>query len=212
MASIEKRTTRSGARYRAKVLVRQDPKTGKIKFISKSFDRRKDAEQWAREREVAKGKNELPEPTKESLAVYSRRYLDNVIKKKVRPRTYQGYSSVLRRYLEDPPHGAPLIGDLRLDRITPEALELLYGWMQNEQGLSAGTVRSLHAVLRQVIQKAARRRRLTLNVADLVDLPTKHKREVQAMSEEELRLFLKAGEGDRHYASLSANLGETRNE
>ena len=55
-------------------------------------------------------------------------------------------------------------------------------------------------MLRQVIQKAARRRRLTLNVADLVDLPTKHKREVQAMSEEELRLFLKAGERDRHYA------------
>ena len=39
-----------------------------------------------------------------------------------------------------------------------------------------------------------------MNVADLVELPKKEKREVEAMSEEELGRFLKAAEGDRFYA------------
>lgn len=198
MAAIEKRQTSKGeTRWRAKVLVRYNATTGKTKFISKTFGSKKEAEDWGKEREVERGKGKLVEPTRETFAEYTRRYLDDVIRGRVRERTYAGYSCVLRRYLEDPPDGAPLIGDVKLTQLHSELLQRLYGWMQWKRGLSPGTIRSLHAVVRQALAHAERTGAAARNEADLVVLPEIQKPEVEAMSLEELRRFLRAAEGDR---------------
>lgn len=91
----------------------------------------------------------LVTPSKEPLATYLRRWLNEVMRGKVRERTWSDYSGTLRRYVEKPPEGAPPIGKIRLDRLTPAAIQTLYAYLRDDLELSPRTIRSLHAVVRQ---------------------------------------------------------------
>ena len=201
MAAIERRETASGdVRWTCRVFVSRDPETGKRKFLTRTFDREKDAKAWARGIEGNKDKGILTTPSKDTLAKYLRRWLNDVMKGRIRARTWIDYSGVLERYIERPPDDCPPIGAARLDRLTPERIQSLYGWLQAERGLSPRTIRSLHAVLRQGLDYATRTGAIGRNPADLVVLPRQERREVVAMSPEEAGRFLEAARSDRYYA------------
>ncbi len=72
--------------------------------------------------------------------------------------------------------------------------------LQEEEGLSPRTIRSLHAVIRQGLAYAHRTGAATRNAADLVVLPKMEDRKVAAMSGEEAKRFLEAAKADRYYA------------
>ena len=136
------------------------------------------------------------------MAKYLRRWLKEVKRGALRARTFADYSGVLRRYIEDPPDGAPPIGKIRVDRVTPAAIQSLYSFLHQEEDLSPRTIRSLHAVVRQGLAHAARTGAVPRNAAgrDLVVLPKMEKREVAAMTPEEADRFLKAAKEDRYFA------------
>ena len=205
MASFEKRELKDGAvRWRAKIFVGVDAQ-GKRKFITSTHPTKKEAEAEARRLESAKDMNSLTLPSKQTVAEYLRDWLMNVKQDSVRDRTFAGYDSVLSRFIENPPPGAPPLGRTRMDKLTPEGIQRLYSWMRRERKLSPGSVRSLHAVLRQGLDHAVRTGALTRNPAagGLVVLPKLEKREVKAMSLEEARRFLEAAETDRYFALWS---------
>ena len=200
MASIEKRIGKSGARYRAKIFLGLDPQTGRKRWASKTHPTLKSAQLWIAEQEVARGRGLRVEPSKETLVEYGRRHLDDVLCPSVGKRTAEGYSGVFRRYIERPPQGAPLIGSIRLDQLRSESLQGYYGWLQRERGLSPGTIRSIHAVLRPILNHAARTGAIARSPAADVILPKQMKREVKAMTADQLRAFLEASQEDRYSA------------
>jgi integrase len=70
---------------------------------------------------------------------------------RVRAKTWEGYEALLRRY------GAPALGSLRLDEVTPLHVQRIYSdLMSAERPLSGGTVKNLHLVLTQAFGQAVR--------------------------------------------------------
>lgn len=200
MASVLRVSTKEGARWRVRVYAGRDPETGKRSYITRTFDKKRDADAEARRLESQKDLGGIVTPSKEPLGRYLRRWLRDVMKGSIRDRTWSDYSGVLRRYIEDPPEGVPHLKNVRVDRLSVEAIQGLYAALQEERQLSPRTVRSLHAVIRQGLEYAARTGAVGRNVADLVVLPKMEKREVRALSQAEAGRFLEAATRDRYCA------------
>lgn len=186
-------------RWRVRFYVGTDPDTGRQEVITQTFDRKKDADREVTRLKAMHYKGGVVVPSKEPLGKYLRRWLETVKKYSLQPRTYEDYRGVLRRYIEEPPEGAPRVGKIPLHRLKWEALQELYSFLQESEGLSPRTIRSIHAVIRQGLQKAAKTGAVGSNVADIVELPKQEKRKVTAMSQEEAERFLEKAREDRYY-------------
>src|SRR5690606_33578641 len=102
------------------------------------------------------------------------------------PRTFRGYEYDLDRYV------LPALGDKKLSAITALDIQGLYSSML-ERGLSAGTVRHVHAVLGNGLKQAVKWRLLTSNPADSVDLPSADRtQKFRALTSEQVERFLAA--------------------
>lgn len=207
MAVIQKRELADGrTRWTMRVFVGRDVK-GKRKFVVRTFDRKKDADAEARRLERMKDQGALTEPSKESLAAYLGRWLD-AKEGKVRARTIFDYRSLVKRYVQEPADDAPPIGSIRMDRLTPEAFEALYTYLR-DKGLSPRTIQYLHAVLRQALKAAVRKRAIPSNPTDHAERPEYAKgtggdavarKAVRALNQEQAGRFLEAARSDRYHA------------
>jgi integrase len=167
---------------------------GTRRIKTKVFESPEEAEAWAADIRLQRKWGTLVEPSKDTLAAYGRRWLDDVQRERVRPKTYHTYSTLFRRFIEDAELDAPELGQVRMDQLRPEHLEAFYRWMIRVRGLSKVTVKGLHAVLRQVLKRGYKRKDLALDVHGQIDMPREraNKRTVNAMSEKELLRFLEA--------------------
>jgi integrase len=120
--------------------------------------------------------------------------LKEAAKKRLRDRTYHDYAAKMQRYVR------PVIGTQRLSDVTPLILQSLYTEM-SESGLSARTVRYVHAILSSAFKQAVKWEILAKDVTRFVDLPKQQRKEMRALSQDEATRFLHAVDGDR-YAAL----------
>ena len=131
----------------------------------------------------------LAQPSRTTLNEYLESWLGSVAKTRVRERTHRDYVWLLKKYIR------PTLGERRLDQLRALELQKLYGDL-SAQGLSPRTIRYAHTVLRN---RAQSRRSIggmiARNPADLVQLPRKQQREMNAFSPAEAQRFLKAGAG-----------------
>ena len=132
----------------------------------------------------------LPQPAeRQTVASFLAGWLESV-KPSLRPHTWTRYEGLIRV------HALPNIGRLPLAKVTPDRLQKLYA-NRLEAGQSAASVRQLHAVLHRAFRQAVRWGVVARNVADLVTPPRVKRREMQALSPEQSRVFLTASHGDR---------------
>jgi integrase len=116
-------------------------------------------------------------------------YFTEVASAKVRP-------STLHRYREEVEHHiGPLLGKIRLDKLTPAHITAFY--RDRMTVLSAGSVRRMHANLRRALTIAVRWQLIHTNPVSLVDPPSVPHSEVKPYSLDEARAFLKAVRGRR---------------
>lgn len=208
MATIEKRTMKDGSvRWWLRVFVGRD-ENGRQRFVIKRFDRKKDAEKEGRRLERQRDHGTLREASRLTLSQYLERWL-KVKAGEIRARTQYDYEGVVKRYVQQPPEGAPAIGSMRLDRLTPEAFEDLYAWLRDERGLKPRTIQYLHVVLRQALKDAARKGTIARNPTDYAKRPRRAKvgddeleeRDAKrAMDRHRADRFLEAARPDRYYA------------
>ena len=120
-------------------------------------------------------------------------YLDGwieIVKPKLRPRTWARYESLIRI------HAAPELGRLPLAKLGPNHLERLYA-AKLVAGQSPASVRQLHAVLHRALKQAFRWGVVGRNVADLVSAPLVPRYESRALSPDEAKRLLDAAQGER---------------
>jgi integrase len=105
-------------------------------------------------------------------------------------------------------HLVPGIGAHRLDKLTPEHVERLYGKLQRN-GLSPGGVHHVHRTLRAALNEAVRRSHLTRNPVLLAKAPKLAEKEVQPYGIEEIQRLLKVASEGRNSArwALALALG-----
>lgn len=146
-------------------------------------------------------------PAHLTLEPYLREWLSQIVVTRVRPNTLAAYQFHVDRYL------APDLGTRKLGRLTAREVRLYLDSLLR-RGHGARTVRYVHATLRAALEDAMREELIEKNVAKLVRAPSVPPVERHPLSVEEVRLFLKGNQDDRHYALflVIALLGLRRSE
>lgn len=124
------------------------------------------------------------------LSEYLTRWLNDSVKGSVKLITHQSYEMLVNK------HVVPALGNIRLSKLTPAHLQGFHG-SKLDEGLSRRTVQYLHVVLHRAFKQALRWGLVTRNVAEAVDLPKVHKKEVTPLSPVQARAFLEAARRDR---------------
>jgi integrase len=96
-------------------------------------------------------------------------------------------------------HLIPSLGHLKLKELTREHIQHLYTTKRGE-GLSAGTVRRIHAVLSSAFSRAVRLRLVKHNICQDADPPRSEVSEICPLNQKEARSFLKLAEGEGYSA------------
>ena len=110
-------------------------------------------------------------PTKVTVKQFLLQEWLPTVKGSLRPTTYASYVMLTREHI------TPRLGALQLQKLTPAALNALYaalsesGRVHGEGGLSASSVRSVHAVLHKACRDAVRWGRLATNPVACADPP-----------------------------------------
>jgi integrase len=150
------------------------------------------------------------EPEKVTVGEFCERWLRDYIKPSGRAeRTRRTYELIIRK------HVTPVLGHIPLQRLTPAHLQRYYadkrasgslGNSHQEKGtaLSATTVAHHHAVIHEALEHAMREGLISRNVAEASDPPKITRNEMKTWTSEDVRRFLAAAKGDRHYALFLA--------
>ena len=118
-----------------------------------------------------------------SLNQLLEQWLTDVVKARVRPRTFKDYEALLRLYIR------PVLGNRLIGTISQIDIQSLYARMF-ERGLSARTIEYTNAVLESAFRQAVRWKMLAEDPCVGVDLPRVKRKEMEALSVEECRRFL----------------------
>jgi integrase len=211
MARISKREWKSQkdgkayVRWDAQLYVGRHPATHKPQFLSKTFERRTDAEAWARKLELMKDEGGRPATTKETLGEYLERWL-LIHAGQVRDVTVYNYRASLNRWVLKPSKGVPPIGSIRLSKLPVQAFDQLYAYML-EQGIEPRGIEYVHGILKRALKEAVRKGTLPRNPTEFATLPKQdHAAEedeeavVRALDREQADRFLDAARENRHAA------------
>ena len=153
-----------------------------------------------KEKEIYAG-IDLCEGSSMTLAEWLDQWLREFIEPTVRNTTLKSYQHYLNRFV------LPRLGGRKISKITSADIQALYHWAL-EHGrvnkdsklgyrLSPTTVRSLHRVLRQALEKAVEERLIPRNPTDGVTVPKGETREMQVLDDDELEKFMEAIEKDK---------------
>jgi integrase len=167
------------------------PDTGKRRYHNRTVHgSKKDAERYLlaalRERDLGS----FVEGTRLTVSEYFDQWLASAARGRVRERTYRDYTAVVKRYVR------PTLGARRLIQLRPLEIQGLYAQLQ-ERGLSARTIRYLHAILSAALRQAVKWRLLAQSPTAFVDLPRRKRAEPRILMGEEVTLFLTAAAADR---------------
>jgi integrase len=193
-----------------------DPATGKRRQCSKGgFRTKKECQAALTEALAALRTGTFVEPSKRTVASYlADEWLPAMQPPRLRPSTWLSYQRNLER------HVIPALGDIELQRLTPAQLTAFYrrlltsGRLDRPGGLSAKSVKNIHAALHAALKDAMRWGYVARNVADATDAPKVVTPELQVWSPAQLRAFLTYVRDDRLYAAwmLFATTGMRRGE
>lgn len=194
-------------RYRWVCDIGTDPKTGKRKQLTRTFDRRKDAEAELTKTLTKVGNGTFAAPSKLTVD----EYLDIWIRSATRGKeenTVVNYMNALKPVRER-------YGHLPLQKLTTVHVEDLVDWMLKHgrkrggkvgTGLSPRSVQLTLSRLRSALDSAVHRRHVEFNVAAPVKCPTQTKTQREPWSPEEVKTFLASLSGDRLQAIMLLTL------
>lgn len=129
-------------------------------------------------------RGEAPEPANRTVAAFLREWMAG-LDLRLRPSTAKRYRDILRV------HAIPLIGTVKLARLTPQRVEALLA-ERRTAGLAPRTVWHLRAVLRSALTDAVRAGEATRNAASLAHPPKVEAYHVEPMTPDRARAILDA--------------------
>ncbi|MFH0801161.1 MAG: site-specific integrase [bacterium] len=193
--------------WEARVTIGQNQKTGKPKRLSRYFKTRKEAQDWISKTSHEKQTGAYIEPHTVTVGEWLDRWLMDYMKPHLKPTTWTGYETLIRRHLK------PTIGDILLRELQAIELQRLYraklekGRTDGKGGLSSHYVHYIHAVIHEALKQAVKEQLIYRNVAEAVKLPGKVDREIRPLSVDEIARFLEAAQDHRLGAAFLLELG-----
>jgi integrase len=139
---------------------------------------------------------------------YLSRWLEDSVQPSVRWTTHRAYSLCMRRLF-------PLVGHLRLQSLTPQAVQAAYSALL-QKGLSRRSVEQTHTVLHRALRQAVLWGLMLRNPTEAVTVPRPALREMHTLTEEEVGRLFQTSRGHRLHAlwvllaTTGLRLGEAR--
>ncbi len=192
--TIRKKTvTRSGKSYtfwEARITVGRDPGTGKQ--IQKSFTGKtqKEVREKMQAAAVAINNGEYFEPTKITVRQWVELWL----------KEYTGdkkYLTVKHYKAQCAAHIIPALGAVKLSALTTPQIQAFYNGLQRD-GLAAKSVRNVHGILTKCLSTAVKVGYLRTNPAAQVTLPKVERKEINPLTDEQVRQFLQIAQEDEY--------------
>lgn len=130
------------------------------------------------------------------LGQYLDRWLAHSVRDTVRQRTWERYEQLVRVHIKRS------LGPVKLRSLTPAHVRGLYR-EKLDAGLSPRTVEYIHTTLHKALKDAVADGLVPRNVTDAVKAPRAKGKEINALSPDQARAFLKAaGEADDRFEAL----------
>lgn len=138
-------------------------------------------------------------PTVEEWTTY---WLEQVATTRNRPSTLKAYRTYVNRYI------IPLLGQRRLDRLTPEHLQAAWDELatngcpdkENAKPLSSTSIHQAHVILARALKVAQQRGYVTKNVATLMDAPPVNTAKMEVLTKDQARRVVETAHGRRNAA------------
>lgn len=115
----------------------------------------------------------------EFLDQWIREYAETTL----RPRTVEGYTGNIRRYLK------PKLGHIPLTKLTPHHIRELHAWMY-DKGLSKTTVLHTHRILSEALKHAVKWEIISRNVCVAVDAPRPTEKKINILNNDEIQRLI----------------------
>lgn len=122
--------------------------------------------------------------TRQTLEQYLEYWFEHVHRLPIRLSTYVQHRSILRCHI------LPTLGHIPLQKLTARDVQQLISKLQAH--LSAGRVRTIHALLHQALEYAVHTDLLNMNVCDRVTLPRLETKERPVLTEAQAQQFIRA--------------------
>jgi integrase len=150
-------------------------------------------EDWINEQRLLIGRNQHVEPQKLTLLSWLMTWVEVYSKPNIRQRTYERNLSLI--------YHVEQIGDIALQKLSPDHLQNLYNAMQ-EEGFSGETRKKVHQLIHNALKQAQINRLIYNNPADLVKPPKATRDEIQVFTPEQISLLLEHAKPNRFYPAL----------
>ncbi len=192
----------------------RDPKTGKQKRKTASFDTEEEAIKGLRKALYERDFGLIKTTSNLTFGEWITHYIENVKANTAEITTVDNYRSNVNN------HVIPALGRIKLSDLTYEHLEMFYGdlydhgHLKEDRGLSPSTVQRIHVIISMALSHAVKTRKISVNVAREVERRKCEKFETFPYSADELYKMLQVTKDDRFYAAyvVSAMTGLRRGE
>lgn len=124
----------------------------------------------------------------QTLKQYLEDWLENTHKQNIRPRSFERYEEIVRLHI------VPAIGNVPLQKLTPQRLQKLYSDKLKE-GYSSVTVIAIHNLLHKALDYAVRWELVAQNVCNKVSPPRRVRPEMKSLTPEQVQQLLDAARG-----------------
>jgi integrase len=127
---------------------------------------------------------------KVKVGVFLERWLEEIVKQRNKPRTYESYKRIVALHL------TPKLGNIPLSALKPDHVQVLVNSLAAKKR-APRTVRNVRAVLRRALNHAIRWRYIPFNAAALVETPRIERYEIKAWTRQQARTLLDSVKGHR---------------
>lgn len=168
-----------------------DPSTGKQIKKSQTFDKLNQARAALRKHEAAKDVGQTVIPRDITLKQWLTTWMDDVVKLSRQSTTVYAYRNMIDRHI------VPALGNVPLQKLTPQQLQKYYADKIREGKISSNTVRKHHDLLNSALRFAVKQGLILTNPASRVDPPKSKRPDIRYYSLEQVQQLLKLSEGTR---------------
>lgn len=150
--------------------------------------------------DIANGR--LPAGQVPTVGQWMTYWLTQVVPDRNRPSTIRAYSTYVNRYI------IPLLGDVKLDRLSPEHLQAAWRSLavdgcpgkDNAKPLSPTSVHQAHVILSRALKVAQQRGYVTKNAATLMDAPSISTATMEVLTKDDARKVVTVAREKRNAA------------
>lgn len=128
-----------------------------------------------------------------TLEIFLDRWLSEAVEGSVRPATHALYSSIVKKHIK------PKLGAMRVRKLTPDHVSKMLADLE-KAGVSARVRQIALFVLHRALRQAMRWEIVVRNVCELVNRPRSRRREIHALTDDQITALLDAAVGDRYHA------------